>query len=111
MPTLTVPATSTVYIWQQVLATLGGSTYNPTSDAVSMAFQPMPQYGPPANATSWNPATWETDSGSVPVYWAKCLIGPSNGGVLLAPGAYAIQVKITDSPEVPTIWGWTITIT
>lgn len=111
MPALRMPATSTQPVQQQVLATLGGSPYDPTGDVVKMAFIPSPPGGNPPNPASgqWNPATWEIDPG--PVYWASCLVGPANGGVVLAPGAYAIAVMITDNPSVPVLWGWNLLLT
>lgn len=108
MPVLTQPATSTQPVQQQVIPPVG---VNPTSDTVEMAFIPQPASGPLPNPTTgqWNAATWVTDSG--PSYWASCLVGPANGGVVLAAGAYAIAVQVTDNPAVPVLWGLDLLIT
>ena len=105
---LTQPATSSQYVQVQVIATLDGAPYDPTSDVVQAAFIPMPAYGSPPNPTSgqWQAAGWETDSG--PVYWASILTGPA--GVALAAGAYRVAVQVTDSPSVPVLWGPFLTI-
>lgn len=103
MATLTQPATSTQYVQQQVMAMKNGSVFDPSGDVVQMSFVSLPQYGPPPNPSSWNAATWEVDPG--PVYWASILVGPANGGVVLAAGAYVIAVRVTDNPAVPVLWG------
>jgi hypothetical protein len=109
--TLTQPATSVNYVQVQVIATLDGAAYDPTGDAVAVAFVPQPQYGPPPDPASgqWNTAGWETDPG--PVYWASCLTGPSGGGVSLTAGAYAVAVMVTDDPAVPVMWGPVLVVT
>lgn len=111
MATLTMPVTSTQPVQQQIIATSGGSPYDPSGDTVSVAFVPVPQYGPPPSPSSgqWNAATWEVDS-SPTTYWASCLVGPANGGVVLAQGAYQIFVKVTDNPAVPVLAGWSLLI-
>jgi hypothetical protein len=111
MPQLTQPATSTQLVQQEIDATLLGVQYNPTADVVQMAFVPAPASGLPPNPApgQWNTASWVTDPG--PVYWSSILVGPANGGVVLAPGLYVIAVKITDNPEVPVLWGWNLLIT
>ena len=111
MPVLTQLATSTMYFWQQVEAALiNGTVINPTSDVVQMAAVPVPTFGPPPDPTpgQLNPAIWGTGPG--PTYWAGILIGPANGGLVLAIGSYVIAVKVTDSPEVPVLWGWGLQI-
>ena len=111
MGVLTQMATSTQPVQQQINALEDGAAYNPTGDLVYMAFVPQPNYGPPPNPAGgqWNTAYWETDPG--PVYWASCLVGPANGGIVLAQGAYLICVKVVDDPAVPELWGWTLLIT
>jgi hypothetical protein len=114
MPTLTQLATSTLYVWQEILSTdLSGNPLNPTSDPAYLAFVPQPPYGPPPNpsAGQLNPAIWRTStSGTATLYWAGVLVGPANGGVVLTQGAYIIGFKAVDSPEVPVLWGWGIEI-
>ena len=108
-PVLTQAATSSPYLQVQVIATLYGNSYDPTSDVVQVAFVPLPNSGSVPNPVSgqWNTAGWETDSSpAVPaVYWASILTGPAPGGVALAAGAYKVAVQVTDSPSVPVLWG------
>ncbi len=114
MPTITQLATSTLYVWQEIISTdLSGNALNPTGDAAYLAFVPQPQYGPPPNPTSGqlNPAIWKTStSGGNTLYWAGVLVGSANGGVALAAGAYVIGFKAVDSPEVPVLWGWNLLV-
>lgn len=44
----------------------------------------------------WHPAIWDAAKGVV-----KMLVGPA--GVVIAPGAWIVVVRIHDSPEVPAI--------
>lgn len=112
--TLTQPAVSTEAVQVLVQAIQGGGAYNPTSDAVAMAFVAIPPSGPaPAPAASsgaWHAAAWETDPG--PQYWVSCTVGPG-GNVPLTAGGYQAFVKITDSSsgELPILPGPTILIT
>lgn len=111
MGTLTQLATSLEYVWQQVNATrIDGTVINPTSDTVQMAFVPQPTSGPPPDPVpgQLNTAIWGTGPG--PTYWAGCLVGPG-GTIQLTQGSYVIAVKVTDNPEVPVKWGWTLLIT
>lgn len=106
MATLTQLATSLMYVWQEInVSLITGASYTPTSDTVQMAFVPQPSYGPPPDPVSgqFNAAIWGTGPG--PTYWAGCLVGPG-GTVQLAAGSYVIAVKVTDSPEIPVLWGW-----
>lgn len=110
MAVLTQLATSLMYVWQQVETSLvTGESYNPTSDVVQMAFVPQPAFGPPPDPATGqlNAAIWETGPG--PTYWAGCLVGPG-GTIQLSLGAYVIAVKVTDSPEVPVLWGWGLNV-
>lgn len=110
MPVLQQLATSTMYFYQQVVATLitTGASYDPTADTVQMSFQPQPSFGPPADPSSWSPAFWTTGPGST--YFATILVGPANGGLVLPVGSYVAVVKITDSPEIPALFGWGLQI-
>lgn len=92
----TMSALSTELVEYRVAATINGAAYNPTADVVQFAF---PGYGTDPASTDWHPGTWQTDPGST--YWAQCLVGPANGGVVLAVGSYGIWLKIVDNPEVP----------
>jgi hypothetical protein len=116
MPQLTQMSVSTQLVQQEIEATLLGQPHDPTGDVVTMAFMPYPSsnYGTPPNPGpgDWHAASWETDTaGLLPTYWAVCLVGPANGGLVLAAGRYRIAVKVTDNPEVPALWGWDLAIT
>ena len=86
---------STEYVQVSAAFTVSGSPVNPTNDAVQMAFMAG---GALPGTSDWHAAVWET-AGSA--YYVQCLVGPANGGVVLAPGMYEIWVRITDNPEVP----------
>lgn len=88
---------STAYVQVSVTATLAGSAYNPTADAIQMAFTVV---GTDPVLADWKTGSWTTAlaTGS---YLAQCLIGPGVGGTALTRGTYAVWVKITDSPEIP----------
>ena len=89
-------ALSTEYVKVSVAAVVNGVTYNPTSDAVSMAF---PARGAQPVSGDWKTGSWETISGT---YYARCLVGPSPGLVQFTVGSiYDCWLKVTDSPEVP----------
>lgn len=111
MNTITQSVVSTQYVQVQVTAIRDGEAYDPTGDAVAMAFVPItsPPSSPDPTSMEWNTATWETDPG--PVYWAQALVGPANGGVALAIGSYVCWVQVTDDPEVPALPGCYLTIT
>jgi hypothetical protein len=110
MPTLTQPAQSSQPVEQQVIPPSG---VTPTSDPVFLAFVAMPTYGSPtmpaSTSSAWNAASWITDSSGN--YWASVMVGPNNGGVVLATGSYAIAVKVVDPAATPCIWGWSLIVT
>jgi hypothetical protein len=111
MPQLTQLATSTKYFWQEVNATdAAGNPVDPTGDAVAIAFLVQPAYGPPPDPSDsdFHTAIWATGAG--PTYWAGILIGPANGGLVLAKGAWVSVVRVTDNPEVPEDYGWGLNI-
>lgn len=111
MPVLTQLATSTKYFWQEISATdNAGNTIDPTSDPVAIAFLAQPNYGPPPDPqdSDFHPAIWATGPG--PTYWAGILVGPENGGLVLAKGPWISCVRVTDNPEVPEDYGWTLMI-
>lgn len=109
MAGLSISALSTEYVEVPVRATSGGLPYNPTADAVQMAF--IAGWTEPQNS-DWQPASW---AWTTPVtgtwYAAQCLVGPQNGGFDLAIGTYNVWVKITDNPAVPVRNTGTLTIT
>jgi len=97
--TLTQLASSTEPVQLLIEATQGGSVYNPTGDPVAIAILPDTSPEPGYASSAWNTASWETDPG--PSYWASILVGPLNGGVVLAAGTYIAYVRVTDNPAVP----------
>lgn len=99
MDTLTQLAVSTEPCQVAISATLNGVAYNPTSDSVAFAFTVAGSPPPDPTSGQFVAGTWQTDPG--PVYWASILVGPLNGGTVLAAGSYIAYVKITDSPAVP----------
>lgn len=90
----TISSLSTEYLQVPVQASLNGTPYNPTGDPVEFAFVTGSGY-----PVTWYPGSWVTTVQSI--YLAQCLIGPQNGGVVLAPGTYTVWVQITDFPEIP----------
>jgi len=105
---------STLMVQQEIDLTVLGIQGDPTVYPVEMAFMLYPNYGDPPNPgnSDWHTASWETDSnGLLPVYWAQSLVGPDNGGTVLAAGRYKIAVKVTTGTEVPALWGWDLVIT
>jgi hypothetical protein len=101
---ITISSLSTEYVQVPVQATIMGVPYNPTADAVSLAFVVGNAY-----PTLWYAGSWVTTAQGN--YLAQTLIGPANGGTVLAPGTYNIYVKITDNPEVPVIPSGSVTVT
>lgn len=107
MPAI-LSAISLEYVQVPVLANLGTGPYNPTGDAVQMAFV-HPRATP--GFSDWLAAVWKTDTtGTLPKYYSCCLVGPG-GTITLTPGQYDVWVKITDSPEVPAIFAGQVQIT
>jgi hypothetical protein len=93
---------STEFIKVKVTATVNGNaSYDPTGDVVSFAFvtrEAEPQGG------DWVTGQWETETlvtpnGTVHIYRALGLIGPT--AKVLARGTYDVYVKIVDNPEIP----------
>lgn len=105
----TLSQASKEYVQATVTATVAGVPYNPTADAVQFAFLPT---GTSALGAQWVAGSWasaESPTGNGD-YIAQCLVGPG-GDVQLAPGSYQVWVQITDSPEVPVIPAYLLTIT
>lgn len=88
---------STQDVFVPVTAGINGVAYDPTADPVSLAFLPN---GVTPSIGDWHNATWQTLGG---VNNAVCLVGPANGGVVLATGTWTTWVKISDDPEVPVL--------
>jgi hypothetical protein len=76
-----------------------GDSYDPTGDVVEFAFT-LESY-PETPPVTWYTGSWAAFPG--PQYWAQCLVGPANSGVVLAQGLYQVWVKVTDDPEVPVL--------
>jgi hypothetical protein len=88
------------YVQAHVDVTVGGQPYNPTVDRVEFAFAAVG--GRPA---TWYPGGWD---GTAPIpgtnaYRAQILVGPGSNGPTLAPGRYAVWLRITDDPEQPVL--------
>ncbi|WP_439947177.1 hypothetical protein [Streptomyces sp. BBFR109] len=104
----TIDRDSREYVQALVDVTVAGQPYNPTVDAVAFAFGPVG--GRPA---TWYDGGWD---GTQPVpgtnsYRAQVLVGPDSGGPVLAPGRYAVWIRITDNPEQPVIPVGQLTVT
>lgn len=84
-----------------------GTPYNPTGDAVLMAFMPTPPNADPTPG-DWHTGAWAVAGNTS--YWAQVLVGPRNGGVVLPVGDYTVWLQVVDSPEVPTEPVGTLTI-
>jgi hypothetical protein len=99
---VSIPHLSLQYVGVPVKTTLlTGAAYNPTSDAVQMAFMPTPTQVP--QITDWQTAIWSAVTGNVVYpYAAYCLVGPG-GTINPGIGNYIIYLKVTDNPEVPVI--------
>lgn len=110
MATLTQSVLSTQYVQVQIRATKNGAAFNPATDVVALAFVPFTRASPqPPVSADWHTGSWESDPDGT--YWAQILVGPANGGLVLAVGSYRIYVRVTDSPEVPVLPAGTLQIT
>ena len=98
MITISQSSLSTAFV--QVLVTSPGN-YDPTFDDVQFAFtlEAYPETQP--TSEDWLTGSWAVSPG--PQYWAQCLVGPANGGLVLPMGLYQIWVKIISDPEVPVL--------
>ena len=95
---VTMSALSTQFIQVPVQATIGGLPYDPSSDAVAMAFMTG---GLRPSTGDWHAGSWSATAQGI--HLAQCLVGPKNGGTALAAATYQVWLMITDSPEVPVI--------
>lgn len=66
-----------------------------SSDTVELCLTPSG-----VDPTSWTTGSWKVVEGEL---WATVLIGPGSTIGQLAPGQYYINVRVTDSPEVPVL--------
>ena len=107
MNTVTQSVLSTNFV-QVPVTVITPAGYDPTGDTVQFAFIPASYPQPLPGSSDWNAGSWVTFPG--PVYWAQILVGPLNGGVNLAAGNYLAWLKITDSPAVPVLQPFTLTI-
>jgi hypothetical protein len=98
----------TSYVQVPVQALINGEAYNPTGDAVSLAF--MANWALPSQPGDWNTGSW-TASTAPGIYLAQALVGPGSGGVDLAQGTYTVWVMITATPEIPVISAGTLLVT
>lgn len=88
----------TEYVSFPVELVVNGNVINPTGDVVQFAFMPSPADANPASG-DWHTGSWYTPTPGK--YGAQILVGPLNGGIVLASGLYNVWIKITDNPEVP----------
>lgn len=85
---------STEYVPFKVTATnVDGTPIDPSQSQAKMAFVGVGQE--PVEA-DWHDATWFGGN------TAAVLVGPDNGGVLLADGTYSVWLRILANPERPT---------
>jgi len=95
-----IDRSSLQYVQASVQATVQGEPYNPTADVVEFAFTDVS-----GRPTTWYPGVWDGTgpiSGST-AYRAQVLVGPGGTGPTLAPGKYAVFIRITDNPEQPVL--------
>lgn len=94
------PATSLAYVLVPIATKQSGVDVDPTSTTVEMAFT---NEGTAPVSGDWKTGSWETDSSQfVPIYYARCLVGPA-GTVTLTAQVWDCYVRITDSPEIPVM--------
>lgn len=94
---LKISALATEFVKVETTATKNDVAYDPTADAVALAFVAVA--GTPV-AGDWKTGSWETISGR---YHARALVGPSGGVITLAVGRYSVWVRVTNNPETPII--------
>jgi hypothetical protein len=108
-PTKVIYTTSLADVLVEVQAEKNGVPFDPTGLIVETAFVPAATTVEPA-PTDWKTSDWETDpTGSEPVYFARCLVGPG-GVVALSVDKYSVFVRVHDVPEIPVIRSPTLLI-
>lgn len=104
LPVFKLPVTSTVFIPANITATSGGSSFNPTADEVDFAFISGPT---DPQSGDWHTGSWVSGG---PPYIAQILVGPLNGGLVLAKGSYIIWCRVIATPQVPVFQVGQLTI-
>lgn len=66
-----------------------------TADAVELSFT-VGDTAPPV----WTPGVWKTIRGQS---WAVAMIGPGSVLGALPAGRYWVNIRVTDSPEIPVL--------
>lgn len=96
LPVYTISSLTTDYIRIGISASdiIGGTTVNPQSDTVNLAFM---QGGAKPGNTDWQAAAWASGG---PPYVAEFLIGSANGALVLATGQWQIWAQLNDFPQV-----------
>lgn len=96
----TRPATSLAYVIVSIGPRFAGVLVDPTVDTVEMAFTAE---GVAPISGDWKAGSWETDTSLFePIYYARCLVGPS-GTTTLTAGVWDTYVRVTDNPEIPVL--------
>lgn len=104
LPNQTMTAVSTEYVIANITELVGLlNVGNPTGFTVQFAFVSTNT----APTTQWVNGAWATSSSP---YIAQILVGPANGGIVLAKGTYGIWVQIVTPSQVPAIEIGTLTI-
>ena len=102
--TIEIALVSTEFLSADVSAMAGGIGINPTTFPVDFAFTTA---GAEPQSGDWHTGQW--GSSNAP-YVAEILIGPANGGLVVAKGTYTIWVKVVTSSQVPVISVGTLVI-
>lgn len=91
------------YILIPVAAWKAGVPFNPSADVIKFAFMPNATQVP--LVSDWQTGGWEANPTSLAYpYNARCLVGPA-GTITLGIGTYIIYLQVTDSPEIPVLYG------
>lgn len=97
-----ISASSTEYVLVEVTYTLAGVASDPTDDYTPhLAF--MERGANPVASFAdddWHEAQWETVAGR---HFARCLVGPKNGGVPLVAGIYRVWLGLDGPIEEPVL--------
>lgn len=91
---------STAYVQLQVVVS-SPAGFDPSADSVKFAFMADAYPMNVPTLSDWHNGSWSVLPG--PQYWAQCLVGTANSGVVLAQGLWQVWLKVTDNPEVPVI--------
>jgi hypothetical protein len=95
--TLTMSSLSTQYVLVPVTVIIAGESVDPTAYPVQFAFTPIG-----TSPSAWTDGSWQ-DAPTNGLWMAQCLVGPENGGLVLAPALYEIWIQVTGNPEVPVL--------